>query len=661
MPSKEMTLELEKQIGPRGWLGVPLWGLLLVVLVGIFPSIGTFGAGLISDDGAALGYVHRSGAFSDWFNPEYDLRTIRFWRPLVTVTLGLQEATTGISPMPLRLFNLACHLAMALLAVGISRKLRVPVIGALLVGFGVALFPYQGGTVTWIVGRVDSQSVPLVLAAVFAALCGRMGFASLFTFLALATKEIGFVTLPIIVLFVIARRLGAPGPKRSPLFAEIVQLWPIAATFIATIIWRRLALGTWAGGYPGGLAAAFPEGVDGSGGITRGALTGMAKAAVLSLGWPLMLLAVAAIALLIRGFATRWAREVVQGGWLLLAGLLCCLGSTVPLATLLAEGVIPGEHERTLLLADTMLLVGLGGLILAFSKMTSVLRHLPTLALLALLGQRGYEAWQDTHDWALAGDMAEMLVVATAQSLAAEPPSHKPVLSASPPRVTPDNAYVLQWGVADRFRAPFTATSRPVWPWRPIFDGPGMIRNSVTVPRDFLRWPFGGAQRTVPMLRVTRGEEGAPKQIPVTSLALDNSLLTQPGPLLRVQGSFPGARFEALLFTELGYAIGLFGGPKQYGPMKAVPGGQEVPEPFGGVISLRELLMLQPMGDGTGGVPMWEAISLSSDFGATEAYLELRAADDGRGKTDRPVGASAWIHLTWDKSLRDAILPMDGF
>ena len=125
----------------------------------------------------------------------------------------------------------------------------------------------------------------------------------------------------------------------------------------------------------------------------------MAKAAVLSLGWPLMLLAVAAIALLIRGFATRWAREVVQGGWLLLAGLLCCLGSTVPLATLLAEGVIPGEHERTLLLADTMLLVGLGGLILAFSKMTSVLRHLPTLALLALLGQRGYEAWQDTHDW----------------------------------------------------------------------------------------------------------------------------------------------------------------------------------------------------------------------------------------------------------------------
>jgi hypothetical protein len=58
---------------------------------------------------------------------------------------------------------------------------------------------------------------------------------------------------------------------------------------------------------------------------------------------------------------------------------------------------------------------------------------------------------------------------------------------------------------------------------------------------------------------------------------------------------------------------------------------------------------------------MWEAISLSSDFGATEAYLELRAADDGRGKADRAVGASAWIHLTWDKSLRDAILPMDGF
>ena len=171
----------------RGWLGVPIWALAIVVALGIAPSIGTFGAGLISDDGAALGYVHRMGPMSDWFQPEYDLRTVRFWRPMVTVSLGIQEALSGTSVIPLRLFNLACHLLMALTAVGVARRLRIPVLGSVLIGACVALFPYQGGTVTWIVGRVDSQSVPMVLLAIYFALGRRMGLASLFCFLGLAT------------------------------------------------------------------------------------------------------------------------------------------------------------------------------------------------------------------------------------------------------------------------------------------------------------------------------------------------------------------------------------------------------------------------------------------------------------------------------------------
>jgi hypothetical protein len=224
----------------------------------------------------------------------------------------------------------------------------------------------------------------------------------------------------------------------------------------------------------------------------------------------------------------------------------------------------------------------------------------------------------------------------------------------------------LLWGVADRFRAPFPETPRPIWPWRPIWDGPEMARDSVTTPRNHLRWEFGEAKRNVPLLPVVRGEANASVE-PVTELKLTENLLTEEGPILRIEGSFPGARFEALIFTELGYAIGLHGGPKQYGPMEALPNREagekesQVPAPFGGLISLRQLLMMRPMGEGTPGVALWEAIALAADLGAREAYLELRASDDGRGKKDRVVGASQWIKLTWDKSLRDVLLPMDSF
>ena len=634
---------------------MPIWALALVIGLGIAPSIGTFGAGLISDDGAALGYVHRMGAMSDWFRPEYDLRTVRFWRPMVTVSLGIQEAMSGTSVIPLRLFNLACHLLMAVVAVGVARRLRIPVLGSVLIGACVALFPYQGGTVTWIVGRVDSQSVPMVLLAIYFALGRRMGLASLFCFLGLATKEMGVVAPPAIVLFVSAVWLGNKDERRDSLGRELLALWPIYLTFTLGIIWRRFALGTWAGGYPGGLTAAFATGPDGNPVVTPGVLWGMLEAAALSLGWHLIAAGVSLGLALLIALKSGWQVNQRRAFWLFGAGFLCCAGSMLPLATLLAEGVVAGEHERTMLMADTMLLFGIGSLFVAVGGVSSWLRHLPTGLLLVLVGHRGYSAWVDTHDWAKAGDFAEYLVGQVNLAMEDTPPSTLPVLTASPPRVTDEHAYILHWGVADRFREPFIPSPRPVWPWRAIWPGPDMDRNSITPPSRQLRWQFGEQPRTVPLLRVTLdGGDGTP----IRELHLTTALLEEEGPLLLAEGTFPGARFEALVFTELGYAIGLHGGPKKRGPMNASAG---TVAPFGGPISLRTLLTLQPMGTGGGGVALWEAISLSADFGATEAYLELRATDDARGVKDRAVGASQWIHLTWDRELRDILLPLDSF
>jgi hypothetical protein len=655
MSSETAGLNAHKSQDRRGWLGVPIWALAIVVALGTIPSIGTFGAGLISDDGAALGYVHRMGAMSDWLRPEYDLRTVRFWRPMVTLSLGIQEAWTGTSVIPLRIFNLACHLLMAVVAVGVARRLRIPVLGSVLIGACVALFPHQGGTVTWIVGRVDTQSVPMVLLAIYFALGRRMVLTSLFCFLAVATKEVGVVAPPAIVLFVSAVWLGNKDERRGSLGQELIALWPLYLTFALTIIWRRVALGTWAGGYPGGLTAAFETGPDGNPVITPGVIWGMLEAASLSLGWHLIAGAASLITGLFLGMKFGWQVAQRRALWLFGAGFLCCVGSMLPLATLLAEGPVSGEHERTMLMADTMLLFGIGSLFVAVAGIGTWLRHLPTCLLLVLVGHRGYNAWVDTHDWANAGNFAEYLVSQVGLAMEGTPPSTLPVLTSSPPRVTDELAYILQWGVADRFRAPFAESPRPIWPWRAIWPGQEMDRNSVTPPFKQLRWQFGEQPRTVPLLRVSLdGGDGSP----VTELHLTTALLDEEGPLLLVEGTFPGARFEALVFTELGYAIGLHGGPKQYGPMDAKAG---TSAPFGGPISLRSLLTMQPMGTGTGGVALWEAISLCADFGATEAYMELRAADDARGVKDRAVGASQWIHLTWDKELRDMLLPLDSF
>lgn len=625
----------------------------LVALVAIAPSIGTLGAGLISDDGAALGYVHRMGPFADWLRPEYDVHTFRFWRPLVTVSLGLQESLTGIAPLPLRAFNLLGHIATALLILQLGRQLGARNLPAAAVACLVALFPYQGGTVTWIVGRVDSQCVPLALAALVATLAGRSFWAGLFFFLALATKEVAVAVPFAAVCLVWMRARGARASLDSPPSAKS-SLVVLGCVLVLTVVLRRYAIGTWGGGYPGGIGATFPDGV----GVS--ALVSMAKAAGTPLLWLLVGLGVA---LVLVAVSRRGASDEDAGGspWALYFGaLLCGAFALAPLVRSLVPGDIGAQHERTLMLADALLCLGF--LALFVGRRQRWVEVAGVVLVLGLLGQRGWAAWQDTHEWAMAGDMAEELVTYTHATLT-DPalgvePSSLPVLSATPPG-TLGGAYVLQWGVADRFRAPFPETPRPVWPWRAVFDGPEMARTSVTRPEHNLRWSFGRGQRMVPPLLVTRGEVGREGEFP-GDLHLSAELFTEPGPLLTCGGEFPGARFEALLFTELGYGIGLFGGPKQRGEMHAIEEGP-VPLPFGGTIALRDLLMLEPEGTGTGGVQLWEVLALAADFGARDAYLELRAVDDARGKLDRPVGASAWIHLTWGPELREAVKPFDGF
>jgi hypothetical protein len=607
-------------------LRTALGALPALLLAGLLSS-GTSGAGLISDDGAALGYVERAGPFADVLGPQYGLEAIRFWRPWVTASLGLQLESTGVDPSPLRLFNLSCLGLACLLACALGARVGGHLWAGPLAALAVATFAFQGGTITWVVGRVDSQCLPGVLLALWGAVARRPSWALLGLLAACGTKEMGFVAAPAAtVLLWIAGR----GPGQA--LAQAGPLWIGTAVLLAV---RRVALGEWVGGYA--VSQDFPVGA-----LPRVALDLIASS------WRAHA-AVLAVALALR-FAGRAPLRALAGAWLLF------LGAGVLLAPLVADGGLAPEHRRWLCLPEALLWIGATGL---WRRRAPAVRAEPDArrirfqpavgmavgVLLLACAEQGWRGRADTLRWAAAGELAEQHVVRTRRALEEQAPSPLPVWDATPPRTNADGtAYVLHWGFADRFRAPFPVAHRPVWPWRPIWGHLRAQRDPVTLPERDLRWGFGETPKTVPDMPVRLLDEGRR----VDEWILDERLL-QPlgpgeGPDLVLFGEYPTPRIEFVLFTELGLEPAVW---TQRRAPRSVPG---LPAPAV-VVPLREALMCV----GDSGVPLYEALSLAGQFGAVEAYLQVRAVDDERGRVHRPVAASPLLRLTWTPELLSAL------
>ena len=643
-----------------------LLGLLLVAVVAALPSWGTLGAGLISDDGILLGQAHARGALADVATTQADLRTFRFWRPLVSLTLDLQEAMTGVAPAPLRAVNLAGHVVAALLLVGLVRRLGLGLAGAVLVGLAGALFPHQGGTVTWIAGRVDSLLAPLVLGSLLALVGGRSWLAALLGVLALATKETALV-LPALGLVVLwMQRAGATEDERAGL-PPLGAVLPLAGAVALAFAFRAHAIGHWIGGYPGGLSGVLS-------GDLLSAVAGRALvAAAGSLGWLTAALGLSLVlALVVRARAGDGAGAADRRPLVLVVGALCLCGLALgPVITNLVGGQVAPHHQRTLLLADLLACLGLGGLVLAAERLGHGARAGATVLLLALVGVRGHAAWTDTRDWAWAGDQAEELVEQGRGLVAGLAPSPLPALVPAPP-AEGRGCYVLKFGVADRFRAPFPAAPRPVWPWKPAFELPGQVREPVDVPvagtGGALRLPVDDPARSVPLLEVraegpgsrTGGGAHLGDEL-ATALAALLRVTAPPGhgdpdrpqvaadagPRLVLPGTPQGARLELLVVTERGYGVARHGG--------TVPG-----TGVDGPVLLLELLAAPLDGAPTDAVPVQrlaDVLAWAADLGATEAWLELRLLGAG----DAVLGVSPWLPLTWDPGLRDHLLPKDSF
>lgn len=567
---------------------------IVVALLAVLPSAGTLGSRWLADDAAILGYVHRAGPLADWTGSQYGMHLVRFWRPVVTDSWWLQWAWTGISPLPLRLLNLLSHLGCALLAAGIVRRLRGGPLAMLVAGGLVALFPHQGGTVTWIAGRTATLSGFFIVLTAWVALGPRPAWAALFAFLACASKEVAFA----VPAWVVALRWAAGDDAR----ALIRNTAPVVIAVLLAFVWRRLALGIWTGGYPA------------SGVELLQALPGVALVLALGAG-PIL---GAALVLLPLGVAGRSSHARLA-----LAGLFCTAASFLPLAPILAgTGVLEPQNARWLFVGDMGLALSCAAA--AFPATRAGWQRKAVFGLLVLVaGGRAVVAWRDTHEWAEATRVADERVERARAALDGASPGDRPVLFDAFP-TTWKGAYCLGFGAADRFRAPFPATPRPVWPLRPMFGRDSSRRDPVVPVRaDGSLWPW------IDEPAVPRCAVSTPDGTPLESLVVDRRVFPAPedeSPRFVVSGGHPDASLELVAYTEMGYEPAAWRAAAADG---------------------RELSLMQALACSNGTATIGQTLAQAADVGAVSAYLEVRVVDD----TGKTVAASPWILLSWAPDL----------
>ncbi len=188
--------------------------------------------------------------YSSWL----DGTTTKFYRPLISVFMVTDYFVWRSNGLGFHLTNLAFHLCSSFLLFGIVRGVVQQLTGrkddrvALLSAAVFALYPLHPEAVSWITGRVDSIVTTFSLASFWAYLHWREStkvkwlVLSLFCFaLGLISKEMAITVPAVLVLFELLR----PNTSFKKLFVT-TPFWLVLAGYFVV---RRLALGTFVGGY----------------------------------------------------------------------------------------------------------------------------------------------------------------------------------------------------------------------------------------------------------------------------------------------------------------------------------------------------------------------------------------------------------------------------
>jgi hypothetical protein len=167
-------------------------------------------------------------------------RSIGFYRPLVSLTFGLDEQLFGLAPMGYAATNLliawACMLEVAWLARALGMGWGCGVLAAGLWG----LNPHGvGWGLLWISGRPALLITALCLLTAVAFVKGRTGWAAAACLLALLAKEEA-VLLPLI-LAAWALLLSPPG-ERPSMTAVARRVWPLVVSLAVYALLRARTL-----------------------------------------------------------------------------------------------------------------------------------------------------------------------------------------------------------------------------------------------------------------------------------------------------------------------------------------------------------------------------------------------------------------------------------
>lgn len=183
MRSPATTLPPPAPFRPPAWLALVWLGVAAGVIYGV-----DCGRGFIKDDYSWIATSHLGG----WADVRrlFVETPMGFYRPLVSISFGLNERLSGLQPLPYGLTNLAMTLAVAGMIAALARRLGLAA-GVAVFAAGVWLFNFHGinMAILWISGRTSLLATLAAVVAAWAFAGSRFKMAGVFVAAALFSKE----------------------------------------------------------------------------------------------------------------------------------------------------------------------------------------------------------------------------------------------------------------------------------------------------------------------------------------------------------------------------------------------------------------------------------------------------------------------------------------
>jgi hypothetical protein len=251
----------------------PIWNVSLAVIA-VLLALVAYQAAMrnyfTGDDFLYIGWLNMAAAdpsrlWSVFWSNSLDATVTRFYRPLLSLSMALDQQIWGRNAFGFHLTNLFFHSACTVSIYFIVKDVLLPrkytpsfKLWPVFAAGLFLLYPLHPEVVTWIGGRVDCVATAFVLGSFYGYARWRQSKKRVFLWsgivcflLALCSKEFAIVLPAMLVLYEFflgapSRSLGHLSKRALRAVPSTVPFWFILALYFVV---RRIALGTFVGGY----------------------------------------------------------------------------------------------------------------------------------------------------------------------------------------------------------------------------------------------------------------------------------------------------------------------------------------------------------------------------------------------------------------------------